>query len=145
LILRRLRGKFGIFAPQVAVRTHVPWRLRVFGITVILVTLTGLAVWAFDFGRQIAGFNQNEISALQAANASLEQEIAQLRGLLAASENDLQIERATQKILNEKHSALLEENARFKEELAVLERLSKINKNSVGLGSKEHGYVRKGK
>jgi hypothetical protein len=85
-----------------------------------------LAFWVFDFGRQIAGFNQNEISALQAANASLEQELAQLRGLLVASENDLQIERATQKLIVDKHSALLEENTRLKEELAVLERLSRI-------------------
>lgn len=128
LILRRLRGKFGIFAPQVAVRTHVPWRLRIFAVTVILVAILGLAFWVFDFGRQIAGFNQNEITALQAANASLEQELAQLRGLLAASENDLQIERAAQKLLTDKHSALLEENTRLKEDLAVLERLSKIKK-----------------
>jgi hypothetical protein len=49
-----------------------------------------------------------------------------LRGLLVASENDLQIERATQKLIVDKHSALLEENTRLKEELAVLERLSRI-------------------
>ncbi|MEW6514992.1 MAG: hypothetical protein AB1443_13455 [Pseudomonadota bacterium] len=128
MILRRLRGKSGIFAPQVAVRTQVPWRLRAFGIAVILIVLAGLAVWVFDFGRQIAGFNQNEISALQAANASLEQEVAKLRGLLVASENDLQIERATQQLLTDRQSALLEENARLQEELAVLERLSKIKK-----------------
>jgi len=128
LILRRLRGRFGIFAPQVAVRTHVPWRYKAFGITITLVVLLGLAVWVFDFGRQIAGFNRNEISTLQAANALLEQEVVQLRGLLAASENDLQIERATQQQFADKHSALQEENARLKEELAVLERLSKAKK-----------------
>lgn len=128
LTLRRWRGRFGIFAPQVAVRTHVPWRLRAFGIALVLALLLGLAVWVFDFGRQIAGFNQGEISALQAANATLEQEVAQLRGQLATSENDLQIERAAQKLLTDKHQALLEENARLKEELAVMERLSKIKK-----------------
>jgi hypothetical protein len=90
--------------------------------------LLSLAVWVYDFGRQIAGFNRNEISTLQAANALLEQEVVQLRGLLAASENDLQIERATQQQFADKHSALQEENARLKEELAVLERLSKVKK-----------------
>lgn len=125
LILRRLRGRFGISAPKVAVRTHVPWRLRAFSIAVILMVLLVLAVWVFDFGRQIAGLNQNEIPTLQSANAKLEQEVARLRGVLAASDNDLQIERAAQKALTEKHNALVEENVRLKEELAVMERLFK--------------------
>jgi hypothetical protein len=128
LILRRLRGRFGISAPQVAIRTHVPWHLRVFSITVLVVLLLALAVWVFDFGRQFAGFNLNEISTLQSSNATLEEEVSRLRGLLAASENDLQIEKAAQKELTEKHSAMVEENARLKEELAVLERLSKAKK-----------------
>jgi hypothetical protein len=128
LILRRLRGRFGISAPQVAIRTHVPWHLRVFSIAVLVVLLLALAVWVFDFGRQFAGFNLSEISTLQSSNAALEEEVNRLRGLLAASENDLQIEKAAQKELTEKHSALVEENARLKEELAVLERLSKAKK-----------------
>lgn len=128
LILRRLRGRFGISAPQVAIRTHVPWHLRVFSIAVLVVLLLALAVWVFDFGRQFAGFNFREISTLQSSNAALEEEVSRLRGLLAASENDLQIEKAAQKELMEKHSAMVEENARLKEELAVLERLSKAKK-----------------
>lgn len=125
LILRRLRGRFGISARQVAVRTHVPWRLRAFSIVVILAVLLLLAIWVFDFGRQIAGLNQNEIRTLQSANAKLEQEVARLRSLLAASDNDLQIEKGAQRALTEKHNALVEENVRLKEELAVMERLFK--------------------
>lgn len=128
VILRRLRGRFGISAPQVAIRAHVPWHLRVFSIVVLVLLLLALAVWAFDFGRQIAGFNQNEISALQSSKAALEEEVGRLRGLLAASENNLQIEKAAQKELSDKHSVLVEENTRLKEELAVLERLSKSKK-----------------
>lgn len=128
LILRRLRGRFGISARQVAIRTHVPWRLRAFSIVVILAVLLVLAIWVFDFGRQIAGFNQNEIRTMQSANSKLEEEVARLRGLVAASENNLQIEKAAQKELTDKHSALVEENARLKEELAVLERLFKPKK-----------------
>jgi hypothetical protein len=128
LILRRLRGRFGISAPQVAIRTHVPWHLRVFSIAILVVLLLALAVWVFDFGRQFAGFSLNEISTLQSSNATLVEEVSRLRGLLAASENDLQIEKAAQKELTEKHSAMVEENAKLKEELAVLERLSKAKK-----------------
>lgn len=125
LILRRLRGKFGIAAPQVAVRTHVPWYLRVVSIGVFVAVLLGLAVWVFDAGRRLAGFDHDELRTLQSANAALESEVARLRSLLAASENNLQIEQAAQKQLAEKHKVMIEESARLKEELAVLERLSK--------------------
>jgi cell shape-determining protein MreC len=128
IILRRVRGRFGISAPQLAIRTHVPWRLRAFSIVILVVLLLALAVWVFDFGRQIAGSNRNEISTLQSVNAALEAEVVRLRGLLAASENDLQIEKAAQKLLTDKHSVLMEENTKLKEELAVLERLSKAEK-----------------
>jgi len=92
------------------------------------VLLVVVALWVFDFGQQIAGFNRGEINTLQAANTSLEEEVSRLRALLAATDNDLQIERAAQKLLTEKHAALSEENTRLKEELAILERLSKTRK-----------------
>lgn len=66
----------------------------------------------------------DEVRALQSANAALEEEVTRLRGLLAARENDLQIEQAAQRSLSDKHKALMEENARLKEELALLERLA---------------------
>jgi hypothetical protein len=125
LTLRRLRGRFGISAPQVAVRTHVPWPLRAVSVGVIVALLLGMAIWVFDAGRRIAGFDQSEVSTLQSTNAALAEEVARLRSLLTANENNLQIERAAQKQLSEKQSALIEENAKLKEELAVLERLSK--------------------
>lgn len=106
----------------------MPWHWRALsvigGVAVILV----LIAWVFDFGRQFAGFRQDEIRALQAANAALQEEVDRLRAQLAASQNDLQIERAAQKALTEKHSALLAENVRLKEELAVLERLAKARR-----------------
>lgn len=125
LTLRRLRGRFGISAPQVAVRTHVPWRIKAFRVVLLVAVLLGLAIWTFDFGREIAGINRTELSSLKERNALLEEEAARLRGLYAACENDLQIERATQQLLTEKQASLLEENRRQQEEIAVLERFSK--------------------
>lgn len=128
LILRRLRGRFGISAPQVSVRTHVPWHLRAFSIGIIVIILLGFMAWVFDFGRQFAGPAQAESNALKVANAALEEEVTRLRGMLAASENDLQIEKAAQKQVSEKHGALIEENTRLKEELAMMERLARTRK-----------------
>lgn len=94
----------------------------------MVVVLVVLASLVFDYGRRIAGINRAEIEALQATNRTLEDEAFKLRSALAASENDLQIEKATRKLLADKHNAALLELTRLKEENAVLERLSKAKK-----------------
>ena len=131
-MLRRLRGRFGISAPQVAVRTHLPWYLRVLAVVVLValsVTLTG---WAYDAGRRIAGFDRSEtdqvLTELRSANAALDEEVAKLRAALTASESSLKIEQASQQLLSDKNAELAAENARIKEELAVFERLAKLEK-----------------
>ena len=128
--LRRLRGRFGIAAPKVAVRTHVPWHVRLASIAGMLALLAMLSGWAYDAGRKIAGFDQDETSHvledLRKANVELEEEVARLRAQLATSDSSLQIEQAAQKLLVEKNSALATENARLKEDLAVFERLAKL-------------------
>lgn len=130
LTFRRWRGRFGISAPKVAVRTHVPWHLRVASVAGIVAILAMLSGWAYDAGRRIAGFDQSETSSvvneLRSANISLEEELAALRSLLAASESSLQIERAAQGQLSERNSALALENAKLKEDLAVFERLTRL-------------------
>lgn len=130
LIVRRLRGRFGISAPKVAVRTHVPWHIRLASIAGILAILAMLSGWAYDAGRKIAGFDQSEssqvVDELRQANAVLEEEVARLRSLLTTSESSLQIEQASQKLLSERNSALALENAKLKEDLAVFERLARL-------------------
>ncbi len=78
-----------------------------------------------DPGGRLAQRDQAErLEILQKTNTALEEEVARLHGILAARENDLQIEQAAQRSLADKHKALIEENARLKEELAVLKRLA---------------------
>lgn len=130
LILRRFRGRFGISAPKVAVRTHVPWHIRLASIAGMLAILAMLSGWAYDAGRKIAGFDQSEssqvVSELRQTNVVLEEEVARLRSLLATSESSLQIEQASQKLLSERNSVLALENAKLKEDLAVFERLARL-------------------
>lgn len=129
-MLRRLRGRFGIAAPKVAVRTHIPWYLRIAGIALVVVLSAAVAGWAYDAGRRIAGFDQSEtgqiVNDLRSANATLEEEVARLRSLLTASESSLQIEQSAQKLLSERNNVLAGENAKLKEDLAVFERLSRL-------------------
>jgi hypothetical protein len=135
LMLRRMRRRFGISAPRVAVRTHVPWYLRTVGIGVLIVLLVVMAGWAYDAGRRIAGYDQSEssqvVNELRLTKVTLEEEVVRLRSLLTVSENSLQIEQAAQRSLSEKNSTLAEENARLKEELVVLGRLAKLDGKSV--------------
>jgi hypothetical protein len=130
LILRRLRGRFGIAAPQVAVRTHLPWHVRALVILGVLALGLVISGWAFDVGRRMAGFDQSEsgqlTNSLRDQNASLQEEVARLRSLVLANESSLQIERATGKQLAEKNNLLVADNARLKEDLAVFEHLAKL-------------------
>lgn len=129
-MLRRLRGRFGISAPQVAVRTHVPWYLWAAGVLGVAVLMLALAAWAYDAGRLSAGFDQHEtgrvVGELRLENAALVEEVARLNSLFTASQSNLQIEQVAQKQLSEKNIVLAEENARLKEDLAVFEKLSML-------------------
>lgn len=130
LILRRVRGRFGIAAPQVAVRTHLPWYFRVLAILTLVALSLMVSGWAFDVGRRMAGFDQDEsgqlLRSLREQNLALEEEVGRLRGLVLANESGLQIERATGAQLAEKNGLLVAENARLKEDLAVFERLTRL-------------------
>lgn len=130
LMLRRLRRRFGISAPQVTVRTHIPWYMRATALVGVVVLSVVLADWAYDNGQLIAGFDQRETSyvmdELRTTNIKLEEDVVRLRSQLTASEGNLQIEQAAQRQLAEKNGMLAGENDRLKEELAVFERLAKL-------------------
>lgn len=128
LTLRRWRGRFGITAPRVTVRTHVPWYWRALGVATTGAVALALVGWVYDAGRRIAGFDRSEtaqeISALKSRNAELESELEKLRAFNNASDSSLQIERTAQQQLTSQVKALEAENNRLKEEVAVFERLA---------------------
>lgn len=126
--LRRLRGRFGIAAPRVTVRTHVPWYWRVLVIAVAGALAIAMGRWVYDAGRRIAGFDSSEtaqeIGVLTQKLSDLEAEVAKLRAANNANESSLQIERTAQQQLTAQVQALEAENNRLKEENAVFERLA---------------------
>lgn len=128
LTLRRLRGRFGIAAPRVAVRTHVPWYWRASAAVLVLALALALAGWIYDAGRRFAGFDrsesESEISALRDRVVQLEEERARVGALANAGESHLQIERTTREQLARQVKSLEDENVRLKENLAVFENLA---------------------
>ena len=120
----RLRKRFGISAPRVAIRTQVPWYLRWLGIAVGVGLALALAAWTYDFGRSMAGLDRNVREQLALAQAELERstaELQKLRGLVNATDNRIAIERAAQKDLATQVRNLELENARLREDLAIFE------------------------
>ena len=118
---------FGISAPHMAVRAAVPWYLRWLGLLALGVVVLLLARATYDFGKKFAGFDQSEadreVQRLGEINAKIRQEIAGMRGELALSERQLQMERATYADLVKQMKALTAENAGLKEDLAFFQTL----------------------
>ena len=121
----KLRQRFGIAAPKVLVRTHVPWYLRWLGIAVVLALSATLAAWMYDAGRRFAGFDRSEIEqALSAARNELgktRDELDGLRAIANAADSKVSIERTAQQKLAQQARALEQDNARLREELAIFE------------------------
>lgn len=121
----KLRQRFGIAAPRVAVRTQVPWYWRWLGIVLVLALSAALAVWIYDAGRRFAGFDRSEVQEeLAVAKRELEAlraELERLRAVANAAESRLSIERTAQQRLAQQSRGLEADNARLREELAIFE------------------------
>ena len=125
--LRTLQRKFGISAPRMAVRAHVPWYWRWLGVAGVAVLAAGLGWATYDAGIEFAGSRQSDAArAVSRSNAELERrdaELAELRSKVAASERLLQMERATYTDLSRQLKALSDENAALREDLAFFQTL----------------------
>lgn len=127
LKIKRLRQRFGIGAPRVAVRAHIAWRWRLLiAVGVVLVAVL-LAAWVYDAGRRVAGFDSQQsaqtIEQLQKRVASLESELGSIRGLASTADSSLKIERVAQQQLAQQVKVLETENAALKQDLAFFEGL----------------------
>jgi len=121
----KLRQRFGIAAPRVAIHSHVPWYWRWVGVAVLLGIAAAAAAWFYDAGRRFAGFDRSEVAQqLALVTRELEEaraELEQLRAIASAADSRVAIERTAQQKLAQQIRALEKENARVREELATFE------------------------
>ncbi len=127
--------RFGIDAPRLAVRPHMPWYWRWIGIGLAAVVIASVAWITYDFGLMYGGFRKSEAAHLRAGLDETVQrqqaELAQLHAKTAAAERQLQIERATYGDLARQVKALAQENASLKEDLAFFQSLTATSKEGA--------------
>lgn len=127
---RTLRRRFGIASRPMTVRTHVAWYWRWLGMVLFASVSLALAGWIYDAGARFAGFDRSEVtgemSALRQNATRLDAEIARLRAIADASESRVKIEQAAQAQLATQVKALMEENTRLKEDVALFDNLGPV-------------------
>ncbi len=134
---RRVRQNFGISAPRMAVRTHLPWWGRSAIILTLVAIIAGMWWWGFDFGQIFGGFNRKEVEAklvtLESEAAKLRSEAFDLRARNSTLESELAMTRGSQETQQKQSLELSAENAQLKEELVFLQKLVSDSSKQVGL------------
>ena len=126
--LKSFVRRFGIDAPRLAVRLHMPWYWRWSGFVAGGLLVAGVAWFTYGFGLEYAGFHQGEATRLRAQlDETVRQqqvELAELNAKTATAERQMQIERATYGDLARQVKSLAQENATLKEDLAFFQSLT---------------------
>ncbi len=125
---RLLRRRLSISSPRMAVRSHLPWPLRWVLAALVLGFSAALALWAFEFGRGLAGLGSTGGGA--EVQAQLRQQMDELRrdrdraqSVVNSADSLLKAERVTQQRLAEQVKSLEAENLALKDDLGFFERL----------------------
>jgi hypothetical protein len=117
LLWRRL----SVSAPRVAIRSRLPWPLR-WAVAAMMLGFSGaMALWAFDFGRTIAGFDhgvQQELVRLRAEVEQLREENRRALQISHTAESLLTTERTAQARLAQQVQQLEETNQSLQADLS---------------------------
>jgi hypothetical protein len=132
LLWRRL----SVSAPRVAIRSRLPWPLRWAVAAMMLGFSAAMALWAFEFGRTIAGFDRGVQQDLLRLRAEVEQLRDENRRALQVShtaESLLTTERTAQARLAQQVQQLEEANQSLQADLGFFENLLPTSGDEVQL------------
>lgn len=129
LLLRRLT----VSAPRMAVRSALPWPLRWVVLAVVFGFCAAIGLWAFEFGKDIAGLDSGSKKELQQARSSLEVLRAKVVTLTAERDKAQSIantvdtvltsEKVAQEGLAAQNRQLEADNQRLRDDLGFFEKL----------------------
>jgi hypothetical protein len=123
---RLLRRRLTISAPTMAIRSHMPWPLRWAMVALMLGFSAAIGLWAFEFGKGIAGLDSHAKEEL----AQLKEEVVKLRdahekaqSIANTSGSLLTAEKAAQDKLASQVKLLENENRSLRDDLGFFEKL----------------------
>ncbi|MES2973794.1 MAG: DUF6776 family protein [Pseudomonadota bacterium] len=123
---RLLRRRLTISAPRMAVRSAMPWPLRWAVVAIVLGFCASIGLWAFEFGKGIAGLDGNatqELSSLREEVTRLRTERDKAQSVLNTSGSLLTAEKATQERLTAQIKVLEADNRALRDDLGFFEKL----------------------
>lgn len=124
--LRLWRRRLTISAPRMAIRSALPWPVRWLMGGLVLGLSAALALWAFEFGREIAGLDRHsrdELQQLRTDNERLQAALDRAQSVANTAENLLTAERTAQAQLVAQLRNLEETNRQLSRELGFFEQL----------------------
>jgi hypothetical protein len=124
-----LRRRLSVSAPRMIVRSHLPWPLRWAVVAVVLGFSAALALWAFEFGKDIAGLDRDakeELAQLRSEVSKLRADSAQAQLIANTADSLLKAERTTQERLAQQVRQLESERQALRADLGFFENLMPV-------------------
>jgi len=121
-----LRRRLSISAPRMIVRSHLPWPLRWVMYAVALGFSAAIALWAFEFGKDIAGLDRSskeEVARLKAELDGLREASERAQAIANTADSLLKAEKVAQERLAAQLKQTEAENLALKADLGFFERL----------------------
>jgi hypothetical protein len=131
-----LRRRLTISAPRMAVRSAMPWPLRWAGVAIVLGFCGAISLWAFEFGKSIAGLDtgaKEELVRLRADMAKLQEDREKARSLTNTSASLITAEKTAQERLMAQLKALEAENQALRADLGFFEKLIPASAEGVAI------------
>jgi hypothetical protein len=120
-----------------AIRTQLPWPLRIIFFAVVIGLASAVGMWVYDLGRGFTGFKSDnaklQIGDLKDQLEKLTAERDQLSSTVNASESRFNIEKSIEAQLAAQVKSLGIENAKLKEDLVFFESLLPTTTGSQGI------------
>ncbi len=123
---RLLRRRLTVSAPRMAVRSALPWPFRWAMLAVVFGFCAAIALWAFEFGKVIAGVHsdvQEEVVTLRADLEIIRRELDEARVVANTSQTLITAGQAAQEQLLAHNKQLEQEVLGLREDLGFFEKL----------------------
>ena len=131
--MRLLFRRLTVSAPRMSVRSALPWPFRWIGAAVVLGFCAAIGLWAFEFGKEIAGIDdgriqeltrlEREVADLQQQLTGMKEERDQALALANTSTTLMTAEKAAQERLTTLNKQLEVDNQRLRDDLGFFEKL----------------------